>query len=335
MKSIFLKYLTFCFIALSLYACKKDESQVVSNVGPAGTLTASTTTLNLSLANGDKTALTLSFPASVVTGYQIPVTTTLQFDLKGKNFASAKEEVVTTTSYAPTVAEVNKMLLALGAKVDEAAEVEVRLKSAPAPNAVTYSNVITLKATPYLASSWMYVPGAYQGWNVETADSLISETSNGIYIGLINFTPGNLTFKVTPAKKWDVAYGDGGGNTISTSGGDISAGTPGLKQITVNLNDKTIKIVDATNFWSIIGDAIPGTNWDVDVDLKPINDGKNTWKITTNLVPGGFKFRRDHDWANSIGNNADNINVTAAGSYTLTLTVDAGGTTGTYKMVKN
>lgn len=47
MKSIFFKTLALCFVALSLWSCKKDETQTVSIVGAAGTLTASTTTLSL------------------------------------------------------------------------------------------------------------------------------------------------------------------------------------------------------------------------------------------------------------------------------------------------
>jgi len=348
MKSIFFKTLAFCFIALSLWSCKKDETQTVSVVGTAGTLTASTTTLNLVQANGAQAALTLSYPLATSTGYVVPVNTTLQFALKGTNFAAPKEIVVTTKTYAPTVTEINNMILALGGKIGVAAQVEVRLKSGAAANDLTYSNTITLSATPYLASAWIYVPGNYQGWNPATADSLVSLTSNGIYKGVIKFDGNN--FKITPEKKWDVAYGDAGGGALSTSGGDIASGVAGLKQVTVNMTAKTIKIVDVLQQWSIIGDATPG-KWDTDTDMKYINDGKGGWKITLNLTVGEFKFRANHDWGVNLGGGANltlgggNLKITTAGNYTITLNVDDADPTlkltdnpvkgGTYTIVKN
>ncbi len=334
MKSIFFKTLALCFIALSLWSCKKDETQTVSVVGTAGTLTASTTTLNLVQVNGAQAALTLSYPLATSTGYVVPVNTTLQFALKGTNFAAPKEIVVTTKTYAPTVTEINNMILALGGKIGVAAQVEVRLKSGAAANDLTYSNTITLSATPYLASAWIYVPGNYQGWNPATADSLVSLTSNGTYVGIIKFDGGN--FKITPEKKWDVAYGDAGSGAISTSGGDIVSGVAGLKQVTVNMTAKTIKIEDA-KVWAVIGDATPG-KWDTDTDMKFINDGKGTWKVTTNLTVGSIKFRQDHKWDVNLGGSGGNLTaggadiaVATAGNYTITLDV-AGNK---YTLVKN
>lgn len=332
MKSILFKSLAVCCLAVSLWSCKKDETQTVSNVSPAGTLTASATSLSLVQANGTKPALNLTFPAPTVTGYTVPVTSTIQFDIKGKNFASPKEYVISTTSYSPTVNDFNTMMLALGATIGTPAQVEVRLKSGAAANAITYSNVITLSATPYLASAWIYVPGNYQGWNPSTADSLVSLTSNGVYTGIIKFD--GSPFKITPEKKWDVAYGDAGGGTISTSGGDISSVSAEFKLLTVDLNKKNYTITKA-DYWSVIGNAIPGSNWAVDTDLKFINDGKGTWQAKIALTAGAFKFRLNHDWTTSIGNNGADIMVTDAGTYTLTLTVNADGKTGSYTMVKN
>lgn len=331
MKSIFLKSLALGLITLSLWSCKKDETQLVSNVSPTGTLTASATALSLVQANGTKPALTFTYPLSTSTGYVVPVATSLQFDLKGNNFAAAKEFVVTTTSYSPTVNDFNTMLLALGAKIGTSAQIEARLKSGAAANAITYSNVVTLTATPYLASAWIYVPGNYQGWNPATADSLVSLTSNGIYSGIIKFD--GSPFKITPAKKWDVAYGDAGAGTISTSGGDISSISAEFKLLTVDLNKKTYSIVKA-DYWSIIGNAVPGSNWAVDTDMKFINDGKNSWTITTPLTAGELKFRLNHDWTTSVGDGAGNVVISTAGTYKLTLTWNADSKTGTYTAVK-
>ena len=323
-------------MVLSLWSCKKDEDQVIANASPAGALTASATSVNLSIANANTTAVTFTFPQATVTGYQVPVTSTLQFDLKGNNFKSAKETVTTTTTYSATVAELNKMMLSLGAVIGTPSEMEVRLKSAPAPNAATYSNVITISGTPYLASAWLYVPGAYNGWDFATVDSLVSLTGNGVYVGIINMPADKITFKVAPARSWDLAYGDGGGDAISTSGGDFNAGTPGLKKITVDLNANTYKIENADS-WGLIGDASPG-GWDADTDMKFINDGKGLWKLTANLKVGNFKFRMNDAWTVNLGgadgklsDGGSDIALSVAGNYTISLDpVEK-----TYTLVKN
>ena len=324
MKANILKTVAAGLMVLSLWSCKKDEDRVIANASPAGTLSASATNVDLNIAGAENTAVTFTFPASTVTGYEVPVTNTLQFDLKGKNFTTAKETVLTTTTYSATVAELNKMMLSLGATIGQPAEIEVRLKSAPAPNVPTYSNVITITGTPYLASAWIYVPGAYHGWGFDTVDSLVSLTGNGVYEGIINMPADKITFKITPKKSWDVNYGDGGGDALSATGGDINAGTPGLKKITVDLNKNTYKIENADS-WALVGDATPG-GWDLDTDMKFINDGTGLWKLTANLKPGNFKFRKNDDWKGNLGvkegkfvEDGDNIPVSVAGSYTISL----------------
>lgn len=336
MKTNILKSVAVGLMVLSLWSCKKDEDRIISDATPAGTLSASATNVNLNIAGAANTAVTFTFPAATVTGYQIPVTSTLQFALKGANFVNAKETVVSTTTYSATVAELNKMMLSLGATIGVPAEMEVRLKSAPAPNVPTYSNVITVSGTPYLASAWVYAPGAYHGWGFDTVDSLVSLTGNGVYEGLINMPAEKLTFKITPKKAWDLAYGDGGGDALSTTGGDLTAGTPGLKKITVDLNNNTYKIA-AADSWGIIGDATPG-GWENDTDMKFINDGKELWKLTTNLKAGQYKFRMNDAWDVNIGtkdgkvvDGGDNFELSAAGNYTISLNpVEK-----TYTIVKN
>ena len=86
--------------------------------------------------------------------------------------------------------------------------------------------------------------------------------------------------------------------------------------------------------WSIIGNAVPGSNWSVDTDMKFINDGKNSWTITTPLTAGELKFRLNHDWGTSIGDGANNVAIATAGTYKLTLTLNADGKTGSFTAVK-
>ena len=69
-----------------------------------------------------------------------------------------------------------------------------------------------------------------------------------------------------------------------------------------------------------------------------------TWSITTDLVAGEIKFRKNDGWSWNLGGTADklehngaNIPVTA-GNYTITLTITnetAGSEAGTCTIVKN
>ncbi|MDN3587844.1 SusE domain-containing protein [Pedobacter aquatilis] len=333
MKSIFLKSLAFSIIALSLWSCKKDETRAIATSGSGGALQTSATSVVLDKSKLTATVVTFSLTDANF-GYQAAVSNTLQLAVKGTNFAAPKEVLLDakTTSKAYNGLDFNNLLLSLGISTTTNTDVEFRIKSSISTTASpAYSNVVTINSKPFPLTAWIYVPGNYQGWNPASADSLVSITGNGVYSGVIKFD--GQKFKITPAKKWDVAYGDAGGGKLSTSGGDINSVTAGFKLLTVDLNTFVYTLADA-DYWSIIGNAIPGSNWSVDTDLKPTNDGNNTWTATVALTPGAFKFRKNHDWGTSIGNNGADITVATAGNYKLVLTVSADGKGGTYTMTK-
>lgn len=338
MKSLILKSILFSLMAIVLWSCKKDEAPVVATAGTPGSLQASATTLVL-----DKTMLSTNVVTFTMAdadfGYQAAITNTLQLSVKGQNFAADKtkeftlEPKVKSKSYNGF--DFNNLLLALNLPTTSSSDVEIRVKSSIS-NALSpvYSNVVTINARPFPLTAWVYVPGAYQGWDILKADSLISPTGNGVYTGVINFVAANSEFKITPAKKWDVSYGDGGGGKLSKTGGNLKNTAAGPQLLTVDLNKNEWTIAPASR-WSIIGDAVPGSGWFLDTDMKYINDGKGQYALTTNLLVGEFKFRRNYDWGTTIGNGAANIKVTTAGNYTLILTVNADGKTGTYTITKN
>jgi hypothetical protein len=245
-----MKKIIFTFLALSgvvllmLSSCKKDETKAYSSIGGTGTLSASTTSPALSKANGDNNAATFNWQSTTVTGNASAITYTLQFDKKGNNFAAAREIAVTGTTTSVTVGALNSVLLNLGLPDGVAANVDVRLKSVIAPNAAAaYSNVLTLTVTPYSLISYVYVPGAYQGWDPAKAPALASATSNGIYTGVINVPASSptLEFKIAPAPNWNTSYG-GAAGVLSTSGPNILFPSAGNFKVDVNLNTLTYSI---------------------------------------------------------------------------------------------
>ena len=340
MKTLITKFLALsCLGVTVLAACKKDETKVVANTNPtASTLTLSTTAPTLSKANLTANAITITAtPQSY--GYSAAVNYTLQLAVKGTNFAKPVEIGLTASSLSKswTVQDFNNLLLSMNLPFTSASQLEVRLKSTLSSTTTTgtvYSSVSTITATPFPLVAYVYVPGAYQGWNPATADSLQSATGNGVYTGIINYTGTDFHFKITPAKKWDVAYGGSvAAGTISTSGSDMLAPGAGQYFVTVNLNTNTITMVKA-DYYSIIGSAAPGVAWSTDTDMK-YNNGTLKWESTLAFTAGEFKVRKNHDWGVSYGvpktgtagfgvantlNKTDNNNiaVTVAGNYSVT-----------------
>ena len=88
-------------------------------------------------------------------------------------------------------------------------------------------------SSPYQLSSFIYAPGGYQGWNPETANTLVSATSNGTYFGFINFTAAGTEFKYTQNRNWDVNWGDNGADgTLNAGGSNLNITSAGTYTIT-------------------------------------------------------------------------------------------------------
>lgn len=335
-------------VLLILSSCKKDGAltKVSSSTTTPATLTASTTTPALNKANLTTTAITFTTTAPSY-GYNAAYTSTLQLDVKGDNFATPKKEVVLglgVLSQAYNVQDFNNILLAMNLPFGSASQIEVRIKSSLSSTAgFAYSNVVSLTATPFALVSYIYVPGAYQNWTPATADSLQSATGNGIYTGIINFSPNNLQFKLTPAKNWNTSYGESSGGNISLGGANnLYVPAAGYYIVVADLNKGTYTVLPA-NYYSVIGDAAQG--WSTDVDMK-FDNSLQAWTLKTSLVStGAFKFRTNHDWGISYGltspvngsaltsASGGNITVTASGTYVVSFNAMS-NTNATYTAVK-
>ncbi len=333
MKLILNKILLMSCVGLLLVSsCKKDETKVTAlQDAKPGQLNASASAMMLTRADADKPAITFTF-AKPDFGFDAAVTNTLQLDVKGNNFSKAKDIAFDAGTLTKTFATIdfNAMLLAMKLATGVNTQLEARLKSQFTGTAQVpvYSNVITLTANPYALTSFLYVPGAYQGWTPATADSLKSATSNGIYLGVIDFTPGNLGFKVLTKKSWGPPeYGKGSTpGSIAIGGGDLAAPSAGTFNVTVDINANTIQFDPV--LWSLIGNSPAGSNWSNDVDMM-YDRTSQTWSVTATMGVGEFKFRKNHDWLTNFGDktgdfildteNENNIKITSAGSYRIVL----------------
>ncbi|MCQ4140027.1 MULTISPECIES: SusE domain-containing protein [unclassified Chryseobacterium] len=312
MKNI-IKFLFAAIAIMMVWSCDKDEDQAVLSLKSEPNLKASTNALSLSSANANNNAITFTITPAEYTP-SVEVTNVLQFAVTGTNFASVKEAGLSNgvLSKSYTVIEFNALMLNLGLPTGVASNVDVRLKTTVGKGSPVYSQIQKISVTPYALVSYMYAPGAYQGWDPPTAQALKSATSNGIYIGYINFTSPNSEFKITPMKNWDHSYGSNNNvDLIYDGGGNLKAVNAGSQKLTVNTN--TNKFTLAPYSWAVIGSATPNGWNDPDTDLV-WNSTTEKWEVTVVLTVGEIKFRLNNDWGTNFGDDGNNGTLDAGGA---------------------
>ena len=349
MKTLINKILLVITFGALLISCKKEgEIVTLGATAVPGVLTTSVTNVVLSKPNLAVEAVKASF-TSADFGFNAAATNTLQIAKAGTNFAAPKEIILEAgvTAKSLTHLELNDILLAMNFVPEVAANVECRVKSIISPSvAAVYTNVKTMSVTPFALKGTLYMPGAYQGWDPSSADSLVSATGDGIYKGVILFTASAQEFKLLKKKSWGAPeYGtgasagsiaEGGGNLVGPTAFITDGVTYTSESFLVIADLNTNKIIYELQSWGLIGSATSG-GWGSDVNMKcSNNNGK--WSLTTNLVVGEVKFRKNHNWGVNLGGSGGvlsdggaNIAVAVAGSYTFVLDPVAK----TYTMVKN
>lgn len=313
-------------ISLLLFSCTKNEDLAVMSSTTPSSLTSSKSAIVLKKDNAATEAVAFTW-TNPTANTKIAYNNQLQLAVKGTNFAKPKTIDLGTgvNALSYNVQDFNAIMLGLGLPLDgTSTDIEARVKSTvysldgsaidlPAP---AYSPILKLTVTPYALVSYLYAPGAYQGWNPPTANTLTSATSNGIYVGYINFTSANSEFKVNPLRNWDNSYGSTGGNNITLNGGDnLKAPNAGMQKLTVDTNANTYALVPYQI--SLIGSATPGGNWSTDIDMT-WDDANSRFTSTAVLLGGEFKFRLNHDWNQPNWGGSNGVASTAGGNIAIT-----------------
>lgn len=338
MKSILNSLFAAATALVALVACEKQENRVVLPDTATSTITATPSSLSVAPDRNNLagTALTMRW-TPVSYGIATPYRYVVQFDKKGNNFAAPAEiSAGTSTSVAITSDDLNKTLVRLGIAAGTTGQIEARVKSelATQPDRAgvqaVYSPTLTLTGTAYTNTTYLYVPGEYQGWSPSTAPRLTSPNGNGVYEGYVYFSKASK-FKITSAPNWDnTNYGAGGTGLLSATGGDIGPLDAGYYRFNVDQNKLTYSITKTD--WSIIGAATP-KGWDAGTPMT-FDPTTNTWKVDLVLKADEFKFRANDAWDINFGDDgADgileyggaNIKVATAGTYTVTLNLNENG----------
>ncbi|OWP64179.1 hypothetical protein CDA63_05495 [Hymenobacter amundsenii] len=225
MKTLFAKVAGLGMVATMFFAsCEKEGDNVTINQTSVPQLTASTTTPVLSKPDADKPAVTYNWkPASY--GFAAAPSYTLEFDVKGNNFKSARTiGVGSATKYTLTVGELNGIFNDLKQAPDKASELEVRLKSTLSANAgLATSAVSSVKATPYESRElpkdvWAIIGAATPGsWDKDTP--MTYDFDKKVWVVTLPLVSGEFKFRANNA--WAINLGDAGTGSATGAGREL------------------------------------------------------------------------------------------------------------------
>lgn len=188
-----------------------------------------------------------------------------------------------------------------------------------------YKINVDMSTTPMtytaVATQWGVIGDASPGgWDNST--DLSYDPASQTWRGSVHLNEGSFKFRANNA--WDIEYGSSAAdNTLNAGGDNIANGTAADYDITLDLSKPNTYTYTA-NRWGLIGDATPG-KWDSDTDMTwdAVN---NVFTATLDLTVGEMKYRANDDWDVNYGGSlgaltdgGDNIAVTEAGNYTVTL----------------
>jgi hypothetical protein len=170
-----------------------------------------------------------------------------------------------------------------------------------------------------VAMNWGII-GGLTSWSSQIP--LTYDPAVRVWKGGIHLTAGPWKFRAND--NWDYNYGAPAGSLNLVAGGDnIETTVEDDYAITLDLSQPLAYKYRADR-WGVIGDATPG-GWNDDTNMTW--DAVNgVFKVTLNLTANTFKFRANDDWGYNFGGSltaltegGDNIAVSEAGNYTITL----------------
>jgi len=329
MKKISILFISILCLSF-LVSCEKDETKAVLSSAPVAP-TIAAPSANIVMTRAQSSTLLVFKGAAADFGFDASVTYTLQADLATGNFAepvNLASGMVDTFSFKAS--ELNTMLLTMGLIEDVATPVKMRVAANVLSSVPTvYSTVSTVNFTVYGLPKLVL--------STAVSQKVVSPAGDGIFKNFI-YLSADEPFTVTDPETGKVYGGVGG---VLSEGGAAINGLQGGWNLTVNLNDMTYLLAEATI--GIIGSATP-TGWDNDTPMT-YDFSDKSWNITIDLIAGMFKFRSHGSWGgdynlglgdathpdyniNNLWNNGGSVDIPlpadGPGSYTVKLFVHSG-----------
>lgn len=179
-----------------------------------------------------------------------------------------------------------------------------------------------LKPATEFKSSYLWVPGDHQNWNLSTALRLYSWNNNDVYTGYVYLNGKFRLDNLWTGTSYTYTSFTTVANTVVSDNGDLKVNDPGgYYYLTVNLGTQSLEATQTT--WSLIGDATPG-GWATDTPMT-YNSADNTWRVTVTLTDGNIKFRANGGWDLNLGGALNNLQLSGsniavtAGTYEIIL----------------
>ena len=175
-------------------------------------------------------------------------------------------------------------------------DVEFRVTAASAAGESKQKSIVV--PVEYTKIDYLWIPGAYQGWDFAKPISRLLQGDDGIFRGFVHLPEGG-EFKFSSQPDWDgTAYGAGeaeGTLTTDKEAGNLSADA-GLYYIEVDAEDLTYVLLPLESV-SLIGAGVGGWNDGDDVEMA-YDPASKSWIGFADAVAGGeYKVRFNKAWS--------------------------------------
>lgn len=348
MRNKVIKYFGIVGLLGLLASCEKDGEQVKMLAEPIPpTIVSMPEMLFYRTGNPNDTVEFKCTP--VDPGFTASATYILEIAPAGDNFTN-KIELYSgpqDTLIAFKISDINAKLLSLfDGDVESDAEIRVRAiltvdagTGAPGTgdDAFEYTSAASSATVrPYGLPRLDLVGTTYTNW-------IESPNADGVYSGFVKLSSTESFTLKNPDDNKVYALNAGGTAIVENGTNNLVSSDNGWYKLTVNLNDGSFAI-DA-HMYGVVGSATPN-DWNSPDTKMDYNRKKGFWEVTTDLIVGEIKFRKNDGWAWNLGldgtdgklkHDGPNIPVPVAGNYYITLTItvyDGPNEAGYYTMTK-
>ena len=329
-----------------LSSCEKDGEQIFMLDNPVKPEIVTMPDLTLKRTNG--TQILEFVGTSVDPGFQASANYFLEASAAGTNFSEPIAIIngIQGKSMKISVSELNGILLKKF-PANEVSSVDFRLRSVLVVDAGTTAPGTGNKPFEYTSATKNAKVTIYGLPKLDLINSGIdqiieSPLGDGKYSGYVKLNSSKpFTLKDPDA---NIVYGANGA-VLAVNGNPIVPADNGWFAMEANTKALTYKM--DPYMVGLVGSSTPN-GWNAPDQKMDYNAKSGKWSITTDLIVGFIKFRRNDGWGWELGpDNTGSLNklikggvgndipINAAGNYTITLTINTDGVTGSCTIVKN
>ena len=341
-------FLNFIGLIFLLSSCEKDQDKVYLSDNPVAPSIESLPDLTLQRDNASDIVIFRGTPLDP--GFTASVTYFLEACEAGSKFEDVLQlySGITIDTIQFSVGELNTILLRKFTE-DKTTSVDFRIRAVLTVDAGTGalgsgSNPLQYMSEVSNAAVTIYGNPRLDLLNSGVEQKIESPAGNGVYSGYVQLDP-NQPFTLENPDAGTI-YGDSDG-ALAVDGDAITPKAEGWHSLTVDINEGTYTL-EAYSV-GVVGEF---TGWGESPDYPMDYNSKGAyWYVTIDLPVGPMKFRLNSNWdSGNWGPGSDkdlpsgggtmalpgsngNINITAAGNYTIQLSLS--GSSGSVTFIKN